>query len=488
MKTVKKSSHGFSFVKSAWLLLLGLCIGIFTTNAFEISTTLSNAVQVIQRTIFTSNGTQSGTTLLDVNAGQGKILFGTSFLSDFSGQRDVLSLMADGKLFTVPQVKDNHVLKVDYSLSKNITWEVYKNYAGALTYALSQSPSSGNIWMIQLPAGTIDEDIEIHAYVPVKWQGQWSTVINGKIFSTHVGTLDVNDINAMSLARIDDVTLKNLWVVTTWSDFTMLWIQNVDVLWWYGTWWFLWSVNAMFSSGVDFSSAWYFMAMNATIYGGKYNAIGWTMIFNSIIQNSDFTSVDDDLHQNNFSFYGDKFFNDVVLFSWAGDTYYAFKDCFINNRPSGVQDIIYSGMYVDFSKSSYYWDWLGSWLIISWWEFHIDSSFLSHYTYVTGSIFSLGDFIDPTNFKTLSNYNYNVNWVLYDIDNKFLTIDANLDNMNVDISDLKAGFFPGSIKIADGGESCDPTNIGIIKYDSVTDTFKWCGLGWNWIVLGQWVQ
>jgi hypothetical protein len=67
-------------------------------------------------------------------------------------------------------VKEGNKLKVDYTLSYDVTGEAYTSYAGALAYALAQSPDVENSRLIQLPAGMIDEDIEVHSYVMVKGQ------------------------------------------------------------------------------------------------------------------------------------------------------------------------------------------------------------------------------------------------------------------------------------------------------------------------------
>jgi hypothetical protein len=43
---------------------------VLTTNAYTIiKTNVSNAMQVIQRTLFTSNGNQTGTMVMDINSG-----------------------------------------------------------------------------------------------------------------------------------------------------------------------------------------------------------------------------------------------------------------------------------------------------------------------------------------------------------------------------------------------------------------------------------
>lgn len=60
-----------SLIKFASICTAGLMVAssMNTFAATTVQSNVSNAVQTIQRTIFTSDGTPNGTTLVDVNTG-----------------------------------------------------------------------------------------------------------------------------------------------------------------------------------------------------------------------------------------------------------------------------------------------------------------------------------------------------------------------------------------------------------------------------------
>ncbi|MEI6672684.1 MAG: hypothetical protein WCL02_05105 [bacterium] len=60
----------YQFFKYLFIFLIGVSFSLFFTNAFTlVKTNITNAVQVIKRTYFTNDGTLSGTTIVDINAG-----------------------------------------------------------------------------------------------------------------------------------------------------------------------------------------------------------------------------------------------------------------------------------------------------------------------------------------------------------------------------------------------------------------------------------
>lgn len=89
-----------SFIKPAALIMAGATIMYsMSTFAFTtIETNILNAVQTIKRTVFTSDGTTSGTVLLDINTGS-KIYMASGVLSNTLANR-VLGLDANGYVTT----------------------------------------------------------------------------------------------------------------------------------------------------------------------------------------------------------------------------------------------------------------------------------------------------------------------------------------------------------------------------------------------------
>lgn len=88
-------------------------------------------------------------------------------------------------------VKTSNVIRVEPTLTEDIEGDIYATYAGALAYILEQTPTENNAWLIELPAGNFEEDIEFNQYVNIRGN---NTRLTGVLTSTFKFTGEISDI------------------------------------------------------------------------------------------------------------------------------------------------------------------------------------------------------------------------------------------------------------------------------------------------------
>ena len=111
-------------------------------------------------------------------------------------------------------VKTSNVIKVEPSLASDVEGIAYSTYLEALNYIITQSPSESNSWVIELPAGDFEENIEFHRFINIKG---FNTRLTGVLTSTYYLDADLSDI-INNVTYIKDCIILNMYSVAISLD------------------------------------------------------------------------------------------------------------------------------------------------------------------------------------------------------------------------------------------------------------------------------